>query len=37
MVRAHRLEKLLGTPAKIYFKYEGVLPAGLHKPNSALS
>lgn len=36
LVRAHRLEKALGTPAKIYFKYEGVSPAGSHKPNSAI-
>ncbi|MCX7673651.1 MAG: TrpB-like pyridoxal phosphate-dependent enzyme, partial [Thiobacillaceae bacterium] len=36
LVRAHRLEAMLGTPAKIYFKYEGVSPAGSHKPNSAV-
>jgi len=36
MFRAHRLEKALGTPAKIYYKYEGVSPAGSHKPNSAI-
>ncbi len=36
LVRAHRLEKVLGTPARIYFKYEGVSPAGSHKPNSAV-
>ncbi|MCW5640333.1 MAG: TrpB-like pyridoxal phosphate-dependent enzyme, partial [Rubrivivax sp.] len=36
LVRAHRLEKLLGTPAKIYYKYEGVSPAGSHKPNTAV-
>jgi tryptophan synthase beta chain len=36
LVRAHRLEQVLGTPAKIYFKYEGVSPAGSHKPNSAV-
>lgn len=36
LYRAHRLEKLLGTPAKIYYKYEGVSPAGSHKPNSAI-
>jgi len=36
LVRAHRLEQALGTPAKIYFKYEGVSPAGSHKPNSAV-
>lgn len=34
--RAKRLEKLLGTPARIYYKYEGVSPAGSHKPNSAV-
>lgn len=34
--RAHNLEKLLGTPAHIYYKYEGVSPAGSHKPNSAI-
>ncbi len=36
MFRAHRLEQALGTPAKIYYKYEGVSPAGSHKPNTAL-
>jgi len=36
MYRAHRLEKALETPARIYFKYEGVSPAGSHKPNSAV-
>jgi pyridoxal-phosphate dependent TrpB-like enzyme len=36
MFRAHRLEQVLGTPAKIYYKYEGVSPAGSHKPNSAV-
>jgi tryptophan synthase beta chain len=36
MFRAHRLEAALGTPAKIYYKYEGVSPAGSHKPNTAL-
>src|SRR5512133_3683043 len=36
LFRAHRLEKALGTPAKIYYKYEGVSPAGSHKPNSAI-
>jgi tryptophan synthase beta chain len=35
LYRAHRLEKALGTPAKIYYKYEGVSPAGSHKPNTA--
>ena len=34
--RARRLEKALGTPAKIYYKYEGVSPAGSHKPNTAV-
>ncbi|WP_303721397.1 TrpB-like pyridoxal phosphate-dependent enzyme [Malonomonas rubra] len=34
--RAHRLEQALGTPAKIYYKYEGVSPAGSHKPNTAV-
>jgi tryptophan synthase beta chain len=37
LVRAHRLEKALDTPAHIYFKYEGVSPAGSHKPNTALA
>ena len=36
LVRAHRLERHLGTPAHIYFKYEGVSPAGSHKPNTAV-
>ncbi|GBE02104.1 tryptophan synthase beta chain [bacterium BMS3Bbin06] len=35
MYRAHRLEAALGTPAKIYYKYEGVSPAGSHKPNTS--
>ena len=34
--RAHRLEKALDTPAKIYFKNESVSPAGSHKPNTAI-
>src|SRR3954462_419787 len=34
--RAHRLEKALGPPARIYYKYEGVSPAGSHKPNTAV-
>ncbi|MGN6368791.1 MAG: TrpB-like pyridoxal phosphate-dependent enzyme [Phycisphaerae bacterium] len=34
--RAVRLEQALGTPAHIYYKYEGVSPAGSHKPNSAV-
>src|SRR5262245_56229906 len=37
LYRAHRLEKALGTPAKIYYKYEGVSPAGSHKPNTAVA
>lgn len=36
LYRAHGLEKALGTPARIYYKYEGVSPAGSHKPNSAI-
>ncbi len=36
LYRAHRLEKLLDTPAKIFYKYEGVSPAGSHKPNTAV-
>jgi tryptophan synthase beta chain len=36
LMRARRLERKLGTPAKIYFKYEGVSPAGSHKPNTAV-
>ncbi|CAD5193196.1 uncharacterized protein LOC103972694 [Musa acuminata AAA Group] len=36
LIRAKRLEKLLGTPAKIYYKYEGTSPAGSHKPNTAV-
>ncbi|MBC8220585.1 MAG: TrpB-like pyridoxal phosphate-dependent enzyme [Proteobacteria bacterium] len=36
MFRARRLEKALDTPAKIYYKYEGVSPAGSHKPNTAV-
>ncbi len=36
LIRARRLEKLLDTPAKIFFKYEGVSPAGSHKPNTAV-
>src|SRR3990172_8662379 len=37
MHRARRLEKALGTPAKIYYKYEGVSPAGSHKPNTSVA
>ncbi len=36
MYRAHRLEAALGTPAKIYYKYEGASPVGSHKPNTAV-
>jgi tryptophan synthase beta chain len=36
LVRARRLEEALGTPARIYYKYEGVSPAGSHKPNTAI-
>ncbi|HEY9088953.1 MAG TPA: TrpB-like pyridoxal phosphate-dependent enzyme [Anaerolineaceae bacterium] len=36
LIRARRLEKLLGTPAHIYYKYEGVSPSGSHKSNSAV-
>ncbi|MGD9131130.1 MAG: TrpB-like pyridoxal phosphate-dependent enzyme [Candidatus Bathyarchaeota archaeon] len=36
MFRATRLEKALKTPAKIYYKYEGVSPSGSHKPNTAV-
>lgn len=35
--RARRLEEQLGTPAKIFYKYEGVSPAGSHKPNTAVA
>jgi tryptophan synthase beta chain len=37
LMRAIRLEKALGTPAHIYYKYEGVSPAGSHKPNTAIA
>jgi tryptophan synthase beta chain len=37
LVRARRLERVLDTPAHIYFKYEGVSPAGSHKPNTAIA
>ena len=37
LFRARRLEKALKTPAKIYYKYEGVSPAGSHKPNTAVA
>ena len=36
LIRAHRLEKALDTPAHIYYKYEGASPAGSHKPNTAI-
>lgn len=37
LIRARRLEKVLGTPAHIYYKHEGVSPAGSHKPNTAIA
>jgi tryptophan synthase beta chain len=37
LYRARRLERALQTPAKIYYKYEGVSPAGSHKPNTAIA
>ena len=37
LFRAHRLERALDTPAHIYYKYEGVSPAGSHKPNTAVA
>src|ERR671925_603139 len=37
LYRARRLERELGTPAHIYYKYEGVSPAGSHKPNTAVA
>lgn len=36
LMRAYGLEKLLDTPARIYYKYEGVSPSGSHKPNTAV-
>ncbi len=36
LYRAYNLEEKLGTPAKIFYKYEGVSPAGSHKPNTAI-
>lgn len=36
LFRAERLEKVLGTPARIFYKYEGVSPTGSHKPNTAV-
>jgi len=37
LYRARRLEQVLETPARIYYKYEGVSPAGSHKPNTAVA
>jgi tryptophan synthase beta chain len=37
LYRAYELEKAIGTPAKIYYKNEGVSPAGSHKPNTAIA
>lgn len=37
LIRARRLEKALGTPAHIYYKYEGVSPSGSHKSNTAVA
>ena len=37
LYRARRLEEALGTPARIYYKHEGVSPAGSHKPNTAIA
>ncbi len=37
LFRAHRLERALDTPARIYYKYEGVSPAGSHKPNTSVA
>ncbi len=37
LYRARRLEQALGTPARIYYKYEGVSPVGSHKPNTAVA
>lgn len=37
LIRARRLEQALDTPAKIFYKYEGVSPAGSHKPNTAVA
>src|SRR5919112_3233243 len=36
LYRARRLERALNTPAHIYYKYEGISPAGSHKPNTAV-
>lgn len=37
LIRAARLERAIGTPARIYYKYEGVSPVGSHKPNTAVA
>ncbi len=37
LIRAVRLERELGTPARIYYKYEGISPVGSHKPNTAIA
>jgi tryptophan synthase beta chain len=37
LYRAHNFERLLDTPAKIYYKYEGTSPSGSHKPNTAIA
>jgi tryptophan synthase beta chain len=37
LYRARRLEQALATPARIYYKYEGLSPAGSHKPNTAIA
>lgn len=37
LIRAKRLEQFLNTPARIYFKWEGISPAGSHKPNTAIA
>ncbi len=37
LIRADKLEKALGTPARIYYKYEGGSPPGSHKPNTAVA
>lgn len=37
LYRAHRLEQIIGGPARIYYKYEGVSPVGSHKPNTAVA
>ena len=37
LFRARRLEQALDTPARIYYKYEGVSPSGSHKPNTAVA